>query len=391
MRLGWDALHGYDWSRLSHAYGRAVDTRGHLMRLRKNDEAGWVEAIEHLFESVVHQSSIYSATAPAALVVAGLLEDPRFDRPISIFGWSTEPVRAHLLGFLHAVAEGTEPDRTESELWQAYCTICDRDTSGGEDKELDTEDYDAIIHCRVVAPVLVDPVLRCVSHKELQTRVQAADAAAMLCQVPTVANRRTEIITLLESRARDADTYYERAKALFALDRLGAVNRAFLFDHDTRIRVRAAFASNLADDPDGTQVILDAIANPDHIAGWYPDSDLQTLPDDYPDRLIIEAIRRVPDFAELLPTALAVASRSSRSTGYPDWSMLLQAAFPTPFSTTGSLNDAQRAYLQALLENDEIWNLSPVETFGLPPDMLFALLGLPYDRQLLSAIVNTGS
>ncbi|RVX46897.1 hypothetical protein EDD27_9810 [Nonomuraea polychroma] len=370
----------------------ATDSLGHLQRLSDDDDTAWVETVEHLYGSVTHQSSVYSATAPAALVVADLLANPQFDQSISVNGWQPEPVRAYLLSFLAVVAEGTEPDRTESELWEAYCTPRKSGASSARNEEPDTEGYEAIIQCRAASPALVDPVLQCLTDHDLHTRVAATTTAALLCQVPTVASRRTEIITLIESRARNADTSYEKAKTLVELDQIGAVNRDFLFDQDPRIRLLAASASNLADDPDGTRVILDAIADPDQFADWYPDPHLLLLgTDDHsPSRLISEAVRRVPDFAELLPTALAVAARAGHSTGYPDWGLLLEAAFPPPqrFSANSPLNEAQRAYLQALLDNNEIWRPGPLETFWTP-DKLFTLVRLPYDRQLLAAIVNS--
>ncbi|MEV0826647.1 hypothetical protein [Nonomuraea rubra] len=392
MRLGWDALHAHDWSRLSHAYGPATDTPAHLKRLSDDDETAWVETIEHLYGEVTHQSAVYSATAPAALVAAGLLASPQLGQAISVNGWQPEPVRAYLLGFLAAVAEGAEPDRTEKELWEAYCTPRRSGASSVWDEEPDPGGYEAVIQCRSVSPALVDPVLQCLTDHDLRTRVAAARTAALLCQVPTVASRRTEIITLIETHARNAGTYYEKAKTLVELDQIGAVNRDFLSDPDSGIRLLAALASNLTDDPEGTRVILEALADPDQFGDWYPDPHLMLLgrDDHSPSHLVSEAVRRVPDFAELLPTALAVAARAGHSTGYPDWGLLLEAAFPPPqrFSVNSPLNEAQRAYLRALLDNSEIWRPGPPETFWTP-DKLFALVRLPHDRQLLAAIVNS--
>ncbi|WP_157570494.1 hypothetical protein [Microtetraspora malaysiensis] len=214
MLLGWDALRSSDWSQLSHAYGPATDTPGHLERLFEDDHAGWAKTIDHLYWSVTHQSSVTTATPPAALVVAGLLGDQRLDQPITADGLEPKPVSAHLLDFLAIVAEGTEPDRTEGEVWDAYC--------GPPIDELDmvwrskpfTEGYEAVIKCREVCPALVDPVLQRLTADDLHTRLAATSTAALLGLVPSVTNRRAEIIKLLEAIAHSADIHHERAHAL---------------------------------------------------------------------------------------------------------------------------------------------------------------------------------
>ncbi|MBC6469681.1 hypothetical protein [Actinomadura alba] len=399
MPIGWDVLVKTDWSRLSHAYGPAIDTPGHLRRLVGDDEDGWSEAIGHLFGSVTHQSSIYPATAPVALVVAGLLPDPRLARLVPSKWREPEPIRAHLLGFLSAVAEGTEPDRTEDQLWDAYCGPRDADPddpwSSSSDPESGRMDFQAILDCRTIAPALLQPVLGCLRDDDVVVRVAAADTAAALIQVPTLTSRRAEIIEKLEWIVRVADDYYERAKVLLELGRLGAVDRVFLADPHPGIRLCAATASNMIDDRNATREIMDALIDPDAVPDWYPDFNLLLFNDPW-NLLVDHAIRRTEDFDELLPVALSLVARATRESGDSDWGPLLEAAFPEPFSETGSLTDAQRAYLHALIANEDIWRPvpppktpleNPWET-GKRPDYLFARVGLPYDRDFLRAIAG---
>ena len=56
--------------------------------------------MSHLWSAIIHQGTPWTATGPAALVVAGLLSDERIDRG--------EPIRANLLSFLVSVAEAPE-------------------------------------------------------------------------------------------------------------------------------------------------------------------------------------------------------------------------------------------------------------------------------------------
>jgi hypothetical protein len=386
MLLGWDALDAHEWSRLSHAYGLATDTPEHLQRLVDGDDAAWSDAIDHLYGALTHQGSVYLATAPAALVAAGILTDPRLSHPVAAHRSEPVPLRAHLLNFLGAVADGTEPTSTEAELREAYCTPHKSEISPAWDGP-DLEGYEAIIQCRAVSPVLVDPVLQCLRDDDPDTRLAATSAAALLSQVPTVVGRRAEILAVVERQARKAGTYCERANALIWLDRLSAVDSSFLFDRHPGIRLIAALASSRADDPDGTSAILDAVSNPDHAAEWYSDSRTLLFTEGWPNHLLSKAVRRVANFADLLPTALVVAAGATHSPRYEDLELLLGAAFPKGYSPTSPLNEAQRAYLHALLNNSDIWNPWPSET-SRGMDTYLARIGLPSDHRSLSAIVN---
>lgn len=388
MRLGWDVLTETDWPRLSHAYGPATDTPGHLRRLFEDDENRWGEAIGHLCGAVTHQSSIYPATAPAALVVAGLLGDPRLARPLPGRGDGRRSIRAWLIGFLAAVAEGAEPDLTREELLDAFGAPGD-DSADPSSWDPESRAYfQAIIACRDIAPALLDPVLERLRDEDLHVRVEAAGTAAALSRVPTLESRRGEIIERLEWIARIGDEYYERASVLLELGALGAVDRAFLDDEHPGIRLCAAIAANLSDDPDATREIMTALIDP--VPGWYPDPNLLLF--DSPRHLLVDqAIRRTKSFDELLPVAVRVVGNATMESGYSDWGPLLVAAFPEPVTEAGSLTAAQRAYLHALIDNDDIWRPAPPpttpETFW-GPEKLFARVGLPRDRDFLRIIAG---
>eukprot|EP00727_Mastigamoeba_balamuthi_P005890 m51a1_g1920 hypothetical protein (510) ;mRNA; f:852900-855112 len=65
-----------DWSTVHHAYGTADGTPSDLCMLLSEDYATRQRGFEQLYMSVLHQGSIYTATVPAAKVMAELLRLP---------------------------------------------------------------------------------------------------------------------------------------------------------------------------------------------------------------------------------------------------------------------------------------------------------------------------
>ena len=64
------------WADLSHAYGRADDTPGHLLALLADDPQTRGAAGAHLTSAVIHQATPWPVTYPATTVVLGMLDDP---------------------------------------------------------------------------------------------------------------------------------------------------------------------------------------------------------------------------------------------------------------------------------------------------------------------------
>ena len=91
------------WPTLDHAYGPALDTPQHLRVLMADDDRLRADALELLGESVLHQGSVYAATAPAMRFVRRLALDPRV------------PGRPALLGLLTA-AHAVSGDGQDAEL-----------------------------------------------------------------------------------------------------------------------------------------------------------------------------------------------------------------------------------------------------------------------------------
>lgn len=72
--------------------------------------------------------------------------------------------------------------------------------------------------------------------------------------------------------------------------------------------------------------------------------------------LVAAAIRVAADFDEIATAACQVASRDSWA-GFDDcWGALVRFAFPGPYAKHRPLTETQRALVQALVTNDEVWN-----------------------------------
>jgi hypothetical protein len=86
-----EGLEGIDWGRLSHAYGPAADVPRLIRALAEGSEEVRNEAIDALFGTIVHQGSVYAATAPAVPFPIELLEE------------SAVPGREHILHLLQSI------------------------------------------------------------------------------------------------------------------------------------------------------------------------------------------------------------------------------------------------------------------------------------------------
>jgi len=98
-----------DWAKLSHAYGPATDTPGHLRALLEGDINERKAAESHLVSAIIHQGTPWSATAPVALIVTGWLNDEAIARSI-------QPIREGLFAFLAELASFFE--QFEDDDWE---------------------------------------------------------------------------------------------------------------------------------------------------------------------------------------------------------------------------------------------------------------------------------
>lgn len=65
-------LDAQPWAELEHAYGSAEDVPGQLRALASADEEEAGEALGELYGCILHQGSVYEASARAVPYLAGL-------------------------------------------------------------------------------------------------------------------------------------------------------------------------------------------------------------------------------------------------------------------------------------------------------------------------------
>lgn len=342
MLTGIAALENTDWSRLNHAYGRATDTPGHLRALLHDDAAARKAAMSHLWSAIIHQGTPWTATGPAALVVAGLLADERIERG--------EPIRADLLSFLVSVAEA--PGEMGS--------------SGR-----------AARGCLNAAPVLMKVMLKELENPDPRVRACAAMGATKLAKIEPLRQYAQELETQLLALALAADDADERSAHVMALGHLGASPVAFLDDPSPAVRMCAALAPSLSDNPAAIDELLTVLQrHAGDIDNWFTPKPPQF---DMRPRFAVVArlVRQVHDFEKLVEAAIPVLRITEEYCVDRDWGPLLAAAFSDGSGVIKTT--AQRRFLAALVERKDLWeHWEPV--FGNPIKW-FKQAGLPFDRK----------
>lgn len=121
-----DPLAGLDdvpWERLHHAYGPATDTPGLLRQIARGetDDETWAQ----LCTSIVHQDTVYEASAAAAPFLINLTRVTRGDDLVGVLlgtpaVWRTMLLDALLRAFPDASARPAAFGRGRTLLWLAF-------------------------------------------------------------------------------------------------------------------------------------------------------------------------------------------------------------------------------------------------------------------------------
>ncbi|MFI8185373.1 hypothetical protein ACIF70_33340 [Actinacidiphila glaucinigra] len=163
-----------DWGSLQTAFGSGEDLPKVLTQLLEPDPKVQVTALRELGELVGHQNTIYEATAPAAMYVAGILTHPAAmtRRP-----YRDIPIRATLLGWLASTLHDASDEivARNEEYWPGFAP----DTTVAAFRELRPMLY------RAVAPFLQD------SHENV--REAAVMAALILAEHPALAEHHDHL------------------------------------------------------------------------------------------------------------------------------------------------------------------------------------------------------
>ena len=176
--------------------------------------------------------------------------------------------------------------------------------------------------------------------------------------VTAAGERRGEVIDAVTQAAHGTDRD-ERANAVLALARLGGDTTAWLDDGDPAIRACAAL--DLPHDPRATEELMEALLRPNEVDAWFVERPARFWGHVRFDLLASLLARGLP-FERILPAALALVGPDVLVSGDKDWGPLLRAAFPDVVFEPGvrppaptDLTNAQRAFLQALVDRDDVW------------------------------------
>lgn len=378
-RAARELLSGTDWASLRHAYGTAEDVPVSLCSLVDENPGVRSEALAALDMAVLHQGSLYSATAPAALFVAAILNHPMgLAEHEGHFPWDHGPprsLRAALLDWLRQVAEaaayGEDPakDRTHW-LWEPWDDAMRR---GHDPEEL------AALHAsRGIRPTLYTAVEPFLTSADPHVREAALGAAVPLLAAPGLVDRIPRAAALLRSRPGGARR--ERAGVARALAVWGVDTSDFLADSDPAVRVCAALGATPADRPRALAVLLDALRDPRTTDSWFS-APLLGLDGWFRFTVLRSALALAESFDDVAPVAVTIVASGGASLVDHERGPIVFRAFPGGYDPSHPLTSAQRDLLRAFVDTDEA-------TGGIAGNVSwFRAAGLPEDRDSIAALL----
>ncbi|WP_416531045.1 hypothetical protein [Streptomyces coelicoflavus] len=370
-----------DWASHRHAYGTGEDIPVSLCSLLDEDAAVRSGALAALDTGVLHQGSLYTVTAPAALFVAAILDHPLcLSEHEGHFPWDEGPprsLRAALLDWLGQVAEsaayGEDPARDRANWeWQPW----HEDTRG----ERDPDELAALRACRDIRPALYDAVEPFLSSCDPRICESALGAALPLLSAPALAERVPRAAALLRARLGTMTGRRERAAVARALSLWGMDTSDLLADIDPAVRVCAALGPVRVDRPRALAVLLDALREPRTTDGWFPEP-LRGVDGWFRFTVLRSALDLAASFEEVAPVAIAMVAAGHRSVVDHESGPILFRAFSGGYDPAHSLTSAQRALLRAFVDTDEA-------TGSIGGNRLwFRAAGLPENREGIAALL----
>ncbi|WP_019066661.1 hypothetical protein [Streptomyces hokutonensis] len=268
-----DRTDDVDWSGLFHATGPATDTPRLLAALLGDDARGFVDGYSHLWSATLRrEGKAWPATAPTALLVAELLDNPLLGLddptlPDAMLAYLYEVGVAADLGDRAAEIRAQVTDRApELRAWTAEYVSTDadgrarmwRDGTGLGELVLDQ----AALACFDLVPALLRRTLPYLASERDRRRACAAAAVGSLARHPAASAQRPELLNQLTSMARAADSSHDLATMVIAIGQFGGDTRPWLTDPHVGVRVCAALAPNLAGDDAANQVLMELERSP---------------------------------------------------------------------------------------------------------------------------------
>lgn len=380
-----------DWSRLFHAYSAAADTPEHLQALLAGGTQERDAAIEHLYGSVLHQGTVYPATAVAVRVVAGILGDDRLRTP----GPSGTLLLAELLRWVGDAFDSARYIRPVSPDPVTPAEV-DRFFEQMEEEDLDAWGSDVVgaLHAQGeqalldAAPAVVGTLLPFVTDEDALVRQLAIGALGNIAGLASVDAELPTVRNVLQERLQDVTDRDERCELVLALAEAGVDVSPWLSDADPAVRACAALG--LPDSPAATAVLLDALKDPGAADEWFAERPTR-FQAHVRFHLLENLLGRGLPFADLLPTAVRLVRMASHYTVDSDIAPLLKAAFPGAHADSQpgtqppptDLKGPQRDFLKALVANEGLWDPRNGNAH-----LAFMRVGLPHDRRAVADIAN---
>ena len=167
-----------DWARLQHAGGAAFPvTPNRLSSLSSGKPGEVTSALDHLWDDLFHQGSLYSATPAAALYVASILGDPA-SRNYLAPAWEQgkRPLRSNLLEWLAELAYSVSHS-SEMQIKTAF-------------KYSPMERIPLFGEVRGIRPAIFEGVSFCIADSNPDVKEAALLAAVHLLDDPALASQR---------------------------------------------------------------------------------------------------------------------------------------------------------------------------------------------------------
>jgi hypothetical protein len=382
------ALLQVDWSSLDHAYGPAADAPGQLLALAGDDPEARSGAVGYLDAAMLHQGSVYSATAPFIKIVAMLLAYPRTAVPVAdILPWDPgpRPLRVALLDYLAIFAQACQLEipgedlirdaypagRDEADLQRIYRSCRDCDWRLDPDPATRTPPPPAVmeavndgeyrramrarslIACREVVPDVFEAVLPLITGSGSAVRAPAMTTAAYCLDHPALASRKDALAELLADAAAVSTEPRERAVVARLLGVLGRRPEDLLHDEHPGVRACAALAREFSGDERATRELVSALEVPQDADRWFTGhlpGQKGWLHCDLAEALAA----RASDLEAVLPAALGLAAASNPFIYDRDLAPFVRLAFPRAPTERTELTTAQRTFLSALVANGHL-------------------------------------
>ncbi|HET9971726.1 MAG TPA: hypothetical protein VFQ68_26060 [Streptosporangiaceae bacterium] len=329
------ALLQVDWSSLDHAYGPAADAPGQLLALAGDDPEGRSGAVGYLDAAMLHQGSVFSATAPFIKIAAMLLAGPGTAVPVAdIFPWDPglRPLRVALLDCLAVFAEACQLKIPGEDL------IRDAYPAGPDEADLQRI-YRARRDWRPDRAARTPPppaVMEAVNDAEYRRAMYARSLIACREVVPDVFEA---VLPLITGPGRGPAARHGRPPP-----GRPAARRA-----PRRAGLRRA-RPGVSGDQRATRELAAALEVPQDADRWFtghlPGQENSLHCD------LAEALAaRASDLEAVLPAALGLVTASNQFTYDRDLAPFIRLAFPQAPDEQTELTTAQRTFLTALVAN----------------------------------------